>query len=226
MQYATNEVLTMKQSKSLILIASNRTLKNSAKRAAARAQKPRMLLPEQERIILAHRESARKMALKLLRRWGAQLESDEVDSIRDLALCEAAKTFSPSNGTKFVTYFFFFLKGFLIREITRRASGVNECPVEESEFERAASDNNMCHKDSFPMPDDALYQSELRNKCEEALQELSPIEQKVVNHVHVLGYKVAAVARKFGYSRGHVSEIRRKAFGKLRTRLNWYPQAA
>ena len=56
---------------------------------------------EQERLILDHRDNGKKLARSILRRWRVRMPAEEVDSIVDLTLCEAAKRYRPEEGRQF-----------------------------------------------------------------------------------------------------------------------------
>ena len=184
--------------------------------------------------ILFHRAAAGKIAHQLLKRWGAGMERDEVRSIADLALCEAAKGFEPGRGASFVTYLYFYIRGFLIRELTSRSKGEFLLKEEETErvslsvFQEGAPDFSMhvCRQALEHLPDEEVYVRQIREACNQALQILTEVEREIVLRVHVLDFKVAAVARQLGYSRGHVSELRRRAFTKLQHELEPFRRAA
>ena len=189
-------------------------------------------IAETNAMILFHRSAARKMALQLLKRWGARLEMEEAGSIADLAACEAARCFNPLRGASFITYLHFYLRGFLIRELSSRSRGEFLLVEEERgkatdsrEMEMAEQEDWGFQCGSLP-PDEAVYAGQVREACGRALECLSELERRIVLRVHVFDFKVAAVARQLGYSRGHVSELRRQAFMKMRPELEQVREAA
>ena len=56
---------------------------------------------ERKVLILEHRVSARRMAKRILRKWRASLHLDDLYSVVDTALCEAALRFDPERGVQF-----------------------------------------------------------------------------------------------------------------------------
>lgn len=62
-------------------------------------------------LIEAHIETAQKLAATIMKRWNSRLPKEEVQSLANVALCEAAARFDPDRGVKFVTYLFYFIKG-------------------------------------------------------------------------------------------------------------------
>jgi DNA-directed RNA polymerase specialized sigma subunit len=55
---------------------------------------------------------------------------------------------------------------------------------------------------------------------------LLPFEFKVIAEVVIQGEKVAKLARRIGYSRGHVSDIKTNALQKMRDQLTAFKEAA
>ncbi len=191
-------------------------------------------------IIINHRITARKLARHMLKRWNARLDQEEIDSVADLALCEAARGFDPKEGSAFSTYLFYFLKGSLIKamqmnkgviinislcdgEMRKRtySDGVEDQYIVEDT--RGALDDPDAPNSS---PERGFYLLEIRRKCNEALLALSNLEREVVVNVHIFDYKVANVARRLGYSRGHISNMRKVALKKLQNQLTEFDKAA
>src|SRR5690349_7137351 len=78
---------------------------------------------EISKLILDHRENGRKLARSILRRWRVRMPAEEIDSIVDLSLCEAARRYSSERGASFMTFFFYHLRGHLVRSVARAAQG-------------------------------------------------------------------------------------------------------
>lgn len=178
-------------------------------------------------LILSHREGAMKLGRKILRKWGVTLDEDEVRSLADIALCEAAKGFDTEKGAQFVTYLYFYVKGELAREIGRRTK--RDIPVELNEptsvkrLERELQKGEV-QALSASSPEADLVVKQVRSKCKEALEVLSELEREVMVRVHVYDFKVASVARTLGYSRGYLSDIRKGAAFKMQAYLEPYKE--
>ena len=76
-------------------------------------------------LIVNHRENGRKLARSLLRRWRVRMAPEETDSIVDLTLCEAAHRFCPDRGASFMTFFYYHLRGHLVRAVASAANASN-----------------------------------------------------------------------------------------------------
>ena len=191
-------------------------------------------------IIISHRITARKLARHMLKRWNARLDQEEIDSVADLALCEAARGFDPKEGSAFSTYLFYFLKGSLIKAMQMNKGviiNVSTCDgdMRKRTYGDGVQDQYIVDdtKGSLDDPDSpnssperGFYLLEIRRKCNEALLALSNLEREVVVKVHIFDYKVATVARRLGYSRGHISNMRKVALKKLQNQLTEFDKAA
>jgi DNA-directed RNA polymerase sigma subunit (sigma70/sigma32) len=91
-------------------------------RAKSTSTKSDRLSPEaveaRNNLIESHVEVAQKLAMNLMKRWNSRLPKEEVKSLANVALCEAAARFDETRGVKFVTYLFYFVKGQLGVAIT------------------------------------------------------------------------------------------------------------
>ena len=70
----------------------------------------------QKELILKSRPSAARVVGSLLRRSNCFLDRTEIQSIADIALCEAARNFDPERGNSFMSYMFLYLKGAVMNE--------------------------------------------------------------------------------------------------------------
>jgi RNA polymerase sigma factor (sigma-70 family) len=178
-------------------------------------------LSEKKRdLIEVHRPVALKIARSLLRRWNLFLELGEVQSLSDMALCEAARTFDPERGSRFVTYLFPFIKGSLINEIKRMKRDRSESCERSSFANNDGSDAYQtpeCEQlvDPSPSPEELRYSQEVRAMALKALEALQPLERDAVIAIDIHGHKVAQYARKIGYSRPYLSSVRSRAISKL-----------
>lgn len=104
---------------------------------------------EIEKLILDHRENGRKLARSVLRKWRARLSLEEVDSIVDLTLCEAAKRYRPDKGACFMTFLFYHLRGYLVRAVASAANANNM-------FHQYAKASGVDPNEWSKIPDDAF----------------------------------------------------------------------
>lgn len=224
-------------------LGNSNSAKKSSASAAAKERKEqapvqrRALTAIQRELILDHRLRALKLARHILKHWGVRLHEDEITSATDMALCDAGGRYNPESGVEFVTYLFYFIKGALARTITENRSINQQLCCETRDDGKSGDDaltrvidqhaaRNFDTEQSESSPARELMVREFRKYCSSALAALSKLEREIVVRVHVHDYKVAAVARQLGYSRGHVSTLRRQAFDKMRPALDFYSEAA
>ena len=152
----------------------------------ARQNRSRNLsVEEQHALILEHRESARKVARTILRKWNVVMGADEIDSAADLALCEAAHGYRPKASATFMTYLFYFIKGCLSRAIHSNLSAscstlLGEsnsdhisCPDPDDDHRTPAVERRTSssqEEENYAAPDKVLYLSELQGRCRQALE--------------------------------------------------------
>ena len=222
-----------------------RAAKLAAKRSAkvvklSEARKAKATPPtplQQEALIVKYRLKARKLGRSILRRWHARMDLDEVDSIVDLSLCEAVKRFDPAKGASFMTFLFYHLKGNLVRAVTT-AAAANSIPVfnaDENEVQVGEPDHLFGHQframnsaevaeavvsQDAPLPDEMLWRKELHGKSSIACEKLDPLEREIIKRIFLQEQQIMDIAATLGYSRCHISRVKKKALETLYNELS------
>lgn len=191
---------------------------------------------QQEALILKYRLKARKLGRSILRRWHSRMDLDEVDSIVDLSLCEAVKRFDASKGASFMTFLFYHLKGNLVRAVANAATSTaipiynqDEYPATTGEAEhfighqfRAMNSSEVAEavtSQDVPLPDEMLWKKELTNASSEACEKLDPLEREIIKRIFLHEQQIMDIAVALGYSRCHISRVKKKALETLHTEL-------
>lgn len=189
---------------------------------------------EKEVLVLEFRLKARKLARSILRKWHARLDVQEIDSLVDLSLCEAVKRFDPTKGATFMTFMFYHLRGNLIRAVTAAASA-NAIPIELEEGINPEDANKRVsiYKGAnaieiaealvgheVVLPDEALYKKELVGLSMEACKKLDNLEKEVIERIYLQGDQLMDIANSLGYSRCHISRVKKKALQTLNNEMN------
>ena len=193
---------------------------------------------QQEALIIKYRIKARKLGRSILRRWHARMELDEVDSIVDLSLCEAVKRFNPYKGASFMTFLFYHLKGNLIRAVTTAAAACS-IPTVWEQGEEVAEKGNGDSMGEFqlrginsaeiaeavtsqeaPQPDDVLWHKELNDRSSLACEKLDALEREIIKRIFIHEQQIMDIATSLGYSRCHISRIKKKALETLHAELS------
>ena len=189
---------------------------------------------EQEATILEFRLKARSLAHSILRRWHSRIDSQEVESIVDLSLCEAVKRYNKNKGASFITFLFYHLRGNLIRAVSAAAS-LNYVPLPDFDGLDSGIDNgsgnrgrfmnaieiadNFCNRE-YNSPDEMLLKKEIAKISSDACAKLDPLEREVIYRIYVLEQQLMDIAQSLGYSRCHISRVKRKALEALNTDLS------
>ena len=222
-----------------------RAAKSAAKKSAkviklSDARKAKAAPPtpyQQEALIVKYRLKARKLGRSILRRWHARMDLDEVDSIVDLSLCEAVKRFDPAKGASFMTFLFYHLKGNLVRAVTTAAasntipvfnSGETETQVGEPEHlfghqfraMNSAEVADAVVSQDAPLPDEMLWRKELHSQSTLACDKLDPLEREIIKRIFLQEQQIMDIAATLGYSRCHISRVKKKALETLYNELS------
>ena len=180
---------------------------------------------QREQYVLDNRERAGKLARSILRKWHARLDLDEVQSVVDLSLCEAIKNFNPSKGAAFMTFLFYHLRGNLIRAVSCAASANGAVSAEHEDGE-AGMELEACSFSSTDMaealansdallPDEVCYRREMADLSQKACSKLDDLEKEVINRVFMGEQQLMDIAHSLGYSRCHISRVKKKALETL-----------
>jgi RNA polymerase sigma factor (sigma-70 family) len=188
---------------------------------------------EQEAMILEYRLKARSLAHSILRRWHSRIDSQEVESVVDLSLCEAVRRYNRKKGASFITFLFYHLRGNLIRAVSAAAS-VNYVPLPDFDGLDSGAEtgsgsrgrlmnaieiaDTFCHRD-YTSPDEMLLKKEVAKLSTDACSKLDPLEREVIYRIFVLEQQLMDIAENLGYSRCHISRVKRKALEALHSDL-------
>lgn len=184
-----------------------------------------------EALILDHRENGRKLARSILRRWRVRMPADEIDSVVDLALCEAARRFSEKHGASFMTFFFYHLRGHLVRAVARAANSNNifmafaqNMGMEADDWHHVsneviwayAPDTRVFGQQDVETPENSVLRDEREQECRDAVEKLDSLEQEVITRSFKGEQPLVTIAKNLGYSRCHVSRVKKAALERLR----------
>jgi|GEM_PF-875089 len=223
------------------LVSPNVASKTSS--SSLKKRNDEFLTPQQrENLVLKYRLKARKISRSMLRRWQSRMDLQEVDSVVDLSLCEAVRRFNPNMGAGFMTFMFYHLRGNMIRAVTQAAT-LNSVPVGDlqggEDRENGGDDfyhnsalsahaneiaEALCGED-LPSPEDVLFSKEMNSIGISACERLDPLEREVIERIYLKEQQLMDIASSLGYSRCHISRVKRKALDTLQSDLNDYLEA-
>lgn len=173
---------------------------------------------DQHQMVMEFREKARKMARSILRRWRAHIEINELDSVVDLALCEAVSRFEPERGVSFITYMFYYLKGHLIKTVTSLAN--NKTVSDDKDEGFLIEDLLSTEASEQVLADEKMYINQMLLLSKDIYGSLDRLERTILQRLFVNDEQLIDVAADLGYSRCHVSRIKKKAIETLQTKLS------
>jgi len=223
---------------------TRKSAQTSALRARARLKpirKPikikKLTARQREALVLDHRTQARKLARSILRKWHSRIDIQEVESVVDLSLCEAVKRYDPSFGASFITFLFYHMRGNLIRTVSE-AANLNMIAVDDEELENQANDIYFSNyqelrsataaelaqavgRNDHPLPDALLLKKEVAELSVQAFDKLDSLERSVIERILLNEEQLIDVAQDLGYSRCHISRVKRKALETLHKDLSW-----
>ncbi len=189
---------------------------------------------QRQDLILENRSVARKMARSMLRKWRSRLDLLELESTVDLSLCEAASRFDSNRGVNFVTFLFYYLRGNLVRQITEAASASMTVSINDGENSDFNSDNGRASNQLIDAveaaaalnsqeqlsPDEEFYRKELHAFSRKACDQLDHLEQQVLYRVFRFEDNIQELASNLGYSRCHLSRVKKRAIETLTKELS------
>lgn len=186
-------------------------------------------------LILNHRENGRKLARSILRRWRVRMPAEEIDSIVDLSLCEAARRYSSERGASFMTFFFYHLRGHLVRSVARAAQGNNiflafarNAGVDATEWPHLSSEVLWSYMPEYLVfgqrdietPEHLMIRQEKIQQCQSACQQLDTLEREIIDRSFASEQPLVDIARSLGYSRCHISRVKKSALDRLKGLLH------
>lgn len=182
-------------------------------------------------LILRHRENGRKLARSLLRRWRVRMSADEVDSVVDLTLCEAALRYCSERGASFMTFFFYHLRGHLVRTVASLAQNSNtylnilsDVTADTREFVRSGDDGQSSHvvdpvgfgNRDIENPEHLILRKEEIERCRAACSRLDNLEREILTRSFADDEALVDIAKDLGYSRCHISRVKKTALRRLK----------
>jgi RNA polymerase sigma factor (sigma-70 family) len=187
--------------------------------------------PSYEDLILNHRENGRKLARSILRRWQVNMPAEDVDSIVDLTLCEAAVRYDVNKGASFITFLFYHLRGHLVRAVAAATSDsqlfmavAQSSGLDVTEWATANEDTAIAflpdisfeRQAEVESPEVLLIKKEKASLCKDAVVKLDELEREIIDRSYGQDEPLVDIAKLLGYSRCHVSRVKKRALDRIR----------
>ncbi len=216
--------------KSAAALALKKELEQEQARIALEAPAPaefKKLSPEKmEALILDHRDHGRRLAWSFLTTWRIRMKQDEVLSIVGAALCEAANRFDETRGVAFKTFFFYHLRGMLLKEISRM---IHEQRVLQFFPHSMLVEGNTGDQSLYsgppivPVeqnnPERLIEKKQIAKITWDACAQLDELEQEVIIRHFVHDQSLIDIAEELQYCRCHISRVKSRGLAKLQRSL-------
>lgn len=179
-----------------------------------------------EALILDHRDHGRRLAWSFLTTWRIRMKQDEVISVVGAALCEAANRFDENRGVAFKTFFFYHLRGMLLKEISRM---IHEQRVLQFFPHSTMLEGNPGEQGVYsgppvvPVeqnnPERLIEKKEIAKITWDACAQLDDLEQQVIIRHFVNDQSLIDIAEELNYCRCHISRVKSRGLAKLQRHL-------
>lgn len=187
-----------------------------------------------DELVLNHRENARKLARSILRKWRVRMNAEEIDSIVDLTLCEAAQRYCPDKGASFMTFLFYHLRGQLVRAVTTAAQAnsiflacAQSAGIDTSDWYRMEDGPSWDFVPDYlepehlenETPEQSILKKELIGRCSKACDKLDTLEREIILRSFHKEEALVDIAKDLGYSRCHISRVKKSAIERLKVMM-------
>jgi RNA polymerase sigma factor (sigma-70 family) len=163
----------------------------------------------------------------LLGSWNIRLPEDDVVSIVGISLCEAARNYDGRESTRFQTFFYYHLRGRLLREIT---DIVENKKITEEYSHDEYSDAVVSQKESLGFynssrfitesPEKMIEERQQQESFNKAFSELDVLEKEVITRHYFNGESLMDLADDLSYCRCHLSRVKSRAIAMLKKAID------
>ncbi len=183
--------------------------------------RPLLSEPEITKLIIDHMIHGERLAKSFLRKWRIALPGGQITSVVGIALTEAANRFDPNRGVNFKTFFFYHLKGMLVKEVRRSIDSERmvQYNMDDGSIPEYAADETS---EGWPgatidrhTPERLVQRRQLMRFVWKACAQLDDLEQEVLLRHYVQEQSMTDIATELGYSRCHISRVKSFALVRL-----------
>lgn len=192
-------------------------------------------LERRNALITQYRPYVYKIARSVAVTLACRVNVDDLAGWGFLGLIEAAARYDASRGVSFRTFAHSRIRGAVLDGLRLEFGGLPALPVtwrdEDGEIDNAielCADagyeehvflGSIDHTRAFDSPDRHLWLVELRDRLEDALATLTPLERDLVEHRYVYDQPLQAFAAERRMSKSWFSRVHRRALQKMRSHL-------
>lgn len=173
-----------------------------------------------QELVIEHREHGKRLAWSFLTSWRVNLRNDEIHSIVGAALCEAANRFDETREASFKTFFFYYLRGMLLKEIAKMINDqrifhyIPNLSIDIIEdYENAKIPISQIEQDD---PEKLILKKQSAEECWGACQILDELEREVIFRHFIDDESLIKIAKELKYCRCHISRVKSRGLAKLK----------
>lgn len=176
-------------------------------------------------IIVENRDHGMRLAWSMLNRWRIRIPEDDIISVVGASLVEAAHKFDPGRNVNFKTFFFYHLRGMLIKEVTqilneRKASTLSsDDPVGHRLEYQTFSENWPFRLIERTTPEQIFARRQFERSFRAICKNLDNLEREVLIRHLVDDDPLNKIAKDLKYCRCHISRVKSRALKRLRQLL-------
>ena len=172
-------------------------------------------------LVEENREHGTRLAWSFLNKWRIRLDSDDVESVVGAALVEAAIRYDETKGAHFRTFFFYHLRGMLLKEVSTLIEQKKKLRHTPSEI----LENSQCLQgisESWPMklvnsntPEVLFRKQQESSRLWRICDLLDDLEREVIERHFIQDQSLKRIAEELSYCRCHISRVKSKALKTL-----------
>jgi len=172
-------------------------------------------------LVTENQEHGMRLAWSFLKKWRIRIEPDEVESVVGAALVEAAIRYDDTKGAHFRTFFFYHLRGMLLKEVAfliDERKRIRHTPSEVLENPNSIDGLGekwpvyLVNKDN---PETLMAEKQESGRLWKTCEQLDSLEREVIERHFIQDHSLKKIAEDLSYCRCHISRVKSKALKTL-----------
>lgn len=217
----SKKIASKKKSQKVVEASTRLSIEDiSSKMTKTKRKKANILMVE-------NHEHGVRLAWSMLNKWRIRMSPDEVESVVGEALVESALRFDETKGAQFKTFFFYHLRGMLLKEVAfliKESRETFHIPSEVLENPVQASSSNVSvgglmqnyHLIDKRDPEHLLIKKQFQKRFWDQCFALDDLEKEVTERHFILDEPLKKIAEDLNYCRCHISRVKSRALKTLK----------
>lgn len=173
------------------------------------------------KLVTENQEHGMRLAWSFLNKWRIRLEPDDVESVVGAALVEAAIRYDKTKGAHFRTFFFYHLRGMLLKEVSNlidERKTIKHTPSEMLENPALSVGGGQVWQHplvEIENPEALMVKKQFAKRLWDLCQSLDELEREVIERHFIRDHSLKQIADELQYCRCHISRVKSKALSTL-----------